>query len=208
MRSLLLQEDIKIIESRLTQFEDKTGCELLLVVANSSDSYPAASLRFGIVAGFVLSVIFVFFFEFSHHSIYPISFFAFTLLMTWIGHFDFFKRFALTDQEVARETSEKAIESFFGLGSSKVSHKVTAMIMVSLLEHKIHVLVDEKLREKISQEELNELVQLMSARFAEGNTSLGFIHSIEKLEKKILTDFEGRVSEHHVSELANKVFFI
>jgi uncharacterized membrane protein len=80
--------------------------------------------------------------------------------------------------------------------------------MVSLLEHKIHVLVDEKLKTRISQDELDELVRLMSARFADGNTSLGFIHSIEKLEKKILTEFGGKVSEHHVSELANQVFFI
>jgi uncharacterized membrane protein len=208
MRTILLQEDINIIESRLCEFEDKTGCELLLVVADSSDPYPGASLRFGIISGFILSFLFVLFFEFTHHTIYPLSFFVITILMTWLGQLPFFKRLALSEQEVNRESYEKAVESFFNLGSSKVSHKVTAMIMVSLLEHKIHVLVDEKLKTRISQDELDELVRLMSARFADGNTSLGFIHSIEKLEKKILTEFGGKVSEHHVSELANQVFFI
>lgn len=208
MRSVLLQEDTKIIESRLCEFEAKTGCELLLVVANSSDPYPAASLRFGVISGFILSFLFVLFFEFTHHTIYPLSFFIITVFMIWVGQVPFFKRLALSEQEVNRESYEKAIESFFNLGSSKVSHKVTAMIMVSVLEHKIHVLVDEKLKTRIDQKDLDELVNLMSIQFAGGNTSLGFIHSIEKLEAKILSEFGGKVSEHHVSELANQVFFI
>ncbi len=208
MSSILLQEDIKIIESRLMQFEEKTGCELLLVVAKSSDPYPAASLRFGIVGGFVLAVIFSFFFEFTHHGLYPLCFLAFVLFMSWVGRFDFFKKLALSDQEVNRETEEKAIESFFQLGSSKVSHNLTAMIMISFLEKKIHVLVDEKLKEQITQEELNELVELMKIQFKNGNNCLGFIHSIEKLETKILNDFGGKVIEAHVSELANQIFFI
>lgn len=84
MRSVLLQEDTKIIESRLCEFEDKTGCELLLVVANSSDPYPAASLRFGVISGFIISFLFVLFFEFTHHTIYPLSFFIITVFMIWV----------------------------------------------------------------------------------------------------------------------------
>ena len=208
MNSILLQEDIKIIESRLTEFETNTGCELLLVVANSSDPYPAASLRFGVISGFILSLVFVLFFEFTHHTIYPLSFFVITLFMTWVGHFKPFKKMALSDGEIERETSEKALESFYSLGTSKVDHKVTAMIMVSQLEHKIHVLIDEKLKSKISQAELNELLQIITTQFKNGNMSLGFIQAMDQLEKKILTSFSGKVSEHHVSMLANQIIFL
>ena len=207
MSSILLQEDINEIETRLGQFESNTGCELLLVVAKSSDPYPAASLRFGLIAGLIASLIFIIFFEFTHHSLYPLSFFLITLIMVWVGHYDYFKSLALAKNEINRETSEKAMENFYSLGTSKVSHKVTAMIMVSQLEHKIHVLIDETLKTKINQEELNELIQLIQTHFKSGNMGLGFIEAIEKLEKKILGSFGGRVSEHHMSELANQIIF-
>lgn len=208
MKSLLRQEDIKMIESRIRDFENKTGCELLMVVANSSDPYPAASLRFGVISGFILSFLFALFFEFTHHTVYPLSFIILVLFMTWVGHFEFFKKFALSEAEVQRETAEKAVECFFNLGSSKVSHKVTAMIMVSLLEHKIHVLVDEKLQTKLSQDDLNRLVEIMKEHFSKGNMAHGILQSMEDLELKILTAFNGKACQTSSLELKDTIQFI
>jgi uncharacterized membrane protein len=131
-----------------------------------------------------------------------------TLFMTWVGHFNWAKRFALSDWEVDRECLEKSIEYFHTMGTSKVSHKVTAMIMVSVLERKITVLVDEKLKTQITQPELDELVQIMRVHFKQGNMGLGFIQSIESLEKKILKDFGGKVSEVNPSELKDQIVFL
>lgn len=208
MKQLLLQDDIKHVEDRLKLFEKNTGCELLLVVAKSSDLYPAASWRFGILAGFSLTFIFSLFFEFHHGYFWPLLMMFATVAMVWVGHFDWAKKLALSDLETDRETTEKAIEYFHTLGTSKVSHKVTAMIMVSILEHKIIVLVDETLKKEITQAELDELVHIMQKHFKEGNMGLGFTQSIESLEAKILKDFNGKVSDVNPSELADHIRFV
>lgn len=208
MKQLLLQDDIKHVEDRLKVFEQNTGCELLLVCAKSSDLYPAASWRFGILSGFALTFIFSLFFEFHHGYIWPIAMLVATAVMVWVGHFDWAKKFTLSDLETDRETQEKAIEYFHTLGTSKVSHKVTAMIMVSILERKIIVLVDEKLKTEITQAELDELVQIMQKHFREGNMGLGFTQSIDSLETKILKDFNGKVSDVNPSELADQIRFV
>ncbi len=208
MKKLLLQEDIKIIEAKIKDFENKTGCELLTVVAKESDPYPGAALRFGILSGFIISLFFTHYFEFTHHTLYAVGFLFITIFMSWLGHFDCIKKFALSDKEVERETFEKALESFYSLGSSKVNHKVTAMIMVSLLEHKIHVLIDEKLKEKISPEDLDHLISTMSLHFKDGNMTQGFLQSINELEVKILDSFKGRVSSANVDELKNTIHFL
>ena len=207
MKNILLQEDVKLVEDKIKHFEDRTGCELLLVVANSSDPYPGASWRFGVVAGFFLSLVFSYFFEFHHAYIWPISMLFITLFMTWIGHFDWAKKYALSDWETERETSEKAVEYFHTLGTSKVKHKVTAMIMASVLEKKIIVMVDEKLKTKITQDDLNELVILMQMHFKQGNMGLGFTQSIQSLEERILENFLGKVSEIPPSELKDTIIF-
>lgn len=82
------------------------------------------------------------------------------------------------------------------------------MIMVSLLERKIMVLVDEKLKSQIIQEELDELVSIMRVHFKQGNMCLGFIKSIESFEQKILKDFGGKVSESGPDELKDEIIFL
>jgi len=208
MHQYILQEDKELIESRLKTFERNTGCELLLILAGSSDQYPGASWRFGILSGFIITFIFSLFFEFAHSYIWPVATLIITLFMTWIGHFNWAKKFALSEMEVERETYEKALEYFHTLGTSKVSHKVTAMIMVSLLERKIMVLVDEELRSKITQPELDELITIMRKHFKENHMALGFIESIASLEEKILNDFGGKVSDANPSELKDTLHFL
>jgi uncharacterized membrane protein len=131
-----------------------------------------------------------------------------TLFMVWVGHFPAAKRLAMSDIETQRECLEKSIEYFHSLGTSRVSHKVTAMIMVSVLEKKIMVLVDEKLKSQISQPELDELVQIMKIHFTKGEMGLGFIQSMDSLEQKILKDFGGKVSNINASELSDKIHFL
>jgi uncharacterized membrane protein len=208
MRNILIQEDLKLVEERLKQFETSTGCELLIVVTNASDPYPGASWRFGLVAAFLISITFSYYFELNHPWLWPVGFFLISVLMTALGRFPWAKRLALSSWEVHRECREKAIEYFHTLGTSKVSHKVTVMIMISTLEKNIQLLIDEKLKSEITQSELDELINLMKTHFRSGNVGLGLIHSIERLEKKILKDFGGKVTEIPPSELSDTIHFM
>ncbi len=208
MKTFITQEDTKLIEDRLKAFEANTGCELLLVLARSSDLYPAASWRFGVLAGTALTFILGLFFDLHLGHLWPLVTLVLSLAMVWVGHFEGPKRLALSELETERETAEKAIECFHTLGTSRVSHKLTAMIMVSVLERKITVLVDEKLKLKITQGELNELIDIMRGHFRAGRMDLGFTKSIESLEAKILKDFEGRVSGVTPGELSDKIHFL
>lgn len=208
MKAIMLQDDIKAVETRLRQFEENTGCELLLVVASQSDEYPAAPFRFGLVTSFLFNLAFSHYFEFEHAELWPVMFFITFLVFTWIGKFPAIRKFALSDWEVDRETREKAVELFHTEGSSRVTHQVTAMIMVSVFERQIHVLVDNVLKTRISQQELDDLILIMQKHFREGNMALGFTDSIKSLEEKILKDFGGKVGDKHPGELKDTILFL
>ncbi len=208
MNAMMTQEDIKIVEDKIRQFELNTGCELLLIVCKSSDDYPAAPFRFALVASFLFNLVFSHYIEFQHAELWPLFFLITFLLFTWLGRFWLVKRLALADFEVRRESLEKAIELFHTQGSSKVSHQLTAMIMVSVLERQIHVLVDNKLKEQISQQELDDLVIIMQSHFRAGNMALGFSESIQSLQEKILKDFGGKVGTKNPGELKDSILFL
>jgi uncharacterized membrane protein len=204
----MLQEDVKVVEARLRQFEERTGCELLLVVAGQSDEYPAAPFRFGIVGSFLFNLAFSHYYEFQYAEMWPVLFIITFLIFTWIGRFPVFRKFALSEWEVARESREKAIELFHTEGTSRVTHQLTAMIMVSALERQIHVLVDKKLKEQISQQELDDLILIMQKHFRSGNMALGFCESIASLEEKILKDFGGKVEVKAPGQLKDTILFL
>lgn len=208
MNQLMRQEDIKHVEDRIRLFEEKTGCELLLVVAKESDEYPGATWRFGVISAFVLSFCFSLFYEFHHSTLWPVLFIVTTGLMVFLGRFHWAKKFALSEREADRETFEKAVEIFHTRGTTKVGHKVTAMIMASILEKKITVLIDEKLKEEITQQELDQLVHIMKPHFKKGDMGAGFIQSIDALEEKILKDFGGKVTDISPFELKDQILFL
>jgi uncharacterized membrane protein len=208
MNAIMLQDDVKAVEARLRQFEERTGCELLLIVAKQSDEYPAAPFRFGLVTAFLFNLVFSHYFEFHDAELWPVLFLVTMVLFTWIGRFPQVRKFALSDWEVVREVKEKAIELFHTQGSSKVSHQVTAMIMVSVLERQIQVLVDKTLMEQLSQQELDDLVLIMQKHFRSGNMALGFTESITSLEEKILKDFGGKVGTKNPGELKDTILFL
>jgi uncharacterized membrane protein len=178
------------------------------VLARSSDLYPAASWRFGVLAGTAVTFILSLYIDLHHGYLWPLAMLTITLIMVWAGHFDSLKRLALSELETERETAEKAVECFHTLGTSRVGHKVTAMIMVSVFERKITVLVDEKLKSKVTQAVLDELIGIMRGHFRTGRMDLGFTKSIEVLEAKILNDFGGRVSGVNPGELSDKIHFL
>jgi uncharacterized membrane protein len=208
MRHLINAQDRELIERSITNFEEKTGCEMLLIVTDTCDDYPAASLRFGLFATLAVTLILSYFLEFHHGFIWPILFFVFALLFSWLGQFDSFKRFGLSDVEVERECREKSIELFHTLGSSKVSHKVTAMLLISELERKFEILVDETLREKISDKDLGDLVNVIQKNFQAHEPAKGIIESLSLFEEKILSAFGEKVSSATPNELQNQIIFL
>lgn len=208
MRHLIEKKDKDLIEKAIAEFEAKTGCEMLLIVTDNCDDYPAASLRFGLFATLALTLVLSYFLEFHDGFIWPILFFVSALLFSWLGQMDRFKRLGLSDVEVERECREKAIELFYTLGASKVSHKVTAMLLISELERKFEILVDETLKEKISKQDLEELVQIISSNFHAHAPAKGIMESLGLLEAKITKSFGGKVSSVSPNELRNQIIFL
>jgi len=203
----LTNSEIQSIEDRIKKFETATGTELLLVITDASDPYPAASLRFGVVSSFLLTLLFSYYFELTHQSLWPVILFGNFLFLTWIGHFPWAKKMALSQLEINRECKEKAIEFFHTLGTQKVSHQATVMIMLSLFEKEVEILVDEKIKQKISQVDLDELMNIMITHFKQKEFSQGLEKSIETLENKILQKFSGKVLDTPPENLSNVIHF-
>lgn len=208
MKKILNQNDIELVEAQIKKFEDATGSDLLLIITDSSDPYPAAAWRFGFISTTIVSFVFAYYIEFTHPLLWPLFFSVLMIIMTLIGKCSWAKRLVLAFWEVERECKEKAIELFHTYGTSRVTHQVTAMIMISLFEKEIEVLVDKKLSEKITNEDLEKIVHKMREEFKQGNFTTGLVESMNILEDKILNRFQGKVCDQTDLELHNSIIFL
>lgn len=198
--------DVTSVDQKIQQFEENTGYELIVAGTSSSDPYPGAYWRGGVLLGLLLSGVIFHFYEIHPHSL-EILITGVTILAAVAGLcVSQLHRYFVVPAEAQRETSEKAAELFSHFQSQNLGHQASILLFFSLQEHKIHLLVDSELKVKLSQEDLNETVRLMIPHFKQRNYVQGISASVATLEEKVLTKAGKRQAkaEDHV---ANKVFW-
>ena len=208
MSKLLKRKDNERINALISGFEERTHSELVIVVNNKSDPYPAASLRFGVACSLSLTFIATVFIEFEYSFMVPlltlISFFIFSL----IGRLHVFLRMSLTEEEKDREVSEKALETFYLQGVNRTDHRATSMIYFSLLEKKVMIMVDKAINRKLEREDLKKVVEIVHDEFQQKNYYEGLETAIETLERLILYYFPSKVLEEKPAEMANQITYL
>lgn len=199
------QEELK---ERVVQFENNTGAELVIAIAQESDPYPGAVVRMAIFISLLATLILAYTIEFAYPYMYILAQFILTFLILPVGRINKVKSLALVDAEVDRETTEKSIEVFFTHCSDKSSHSNECLIYTSLFEKRVNVLVGRNIKEHVDQETLNEVVEIIKNGFKQKNHFQAYKDAISKLEEKILIAFPERVSDVSANELKNDILWL
>lgn len=196
------------VEEKIKQFEENTGCELVVAIAEESDPYPAAPLRFGFLAMITLSLIATYYFEFHIDTYLVFAQLILMIILAQLGRIPYFKKLMLLESEVQREVGEKSIELFYQLCSTKTEHKVSTLLYISLLEKQIRLLVDKDLNEKIDQKKLDNVVHNLSNELKNKKFGDGVIHAIDTIEQMVLEAFGEKLNQVAPNEIKNKVFWL
>lgn len=205
---ILSKKEEKEIQERVVEFENKTGAELVVAVAQESDPYPGAALRISVLIALFASLLLSYIVEFAYPYLYILAQFLFTFLFLPLGRIKAVKNLALVDSEIDREVNEKAVEVFFTHCTEKAGHSNEILFYTSLFERKVEVLVGQNLKEKLGQEVLEEVVEIFKKDFGQKKYFEAYRRSIEALEEKVLEAFPEKVSERGADDLKNEVLWL
>ncbi|NOQ41669.1 MAG: hypothetical protein GQ563_04115, partial [Desulfuromusa sp.] len=152
-------EEKQRIEAAVKSAETKTSGEIVPMIIASSYSYPRAELIGGgtlaLATGLTIS------WAFGGESIWwflPVFIVAFCIFHQLIRNWPGLKRKLIHPDELTAEVKEKALVSFLEQGLHETRDRTGILILISLFEHRVQVLADSGINEKVPEHTWEEIV--------------------------------------------------
>lgn len=197
-------EEKKKIEDAVQSVECCTAGELAVMVVNSSDDYREASVLGSVLLGSGISLLLSeIFLDASLHYFIIMCFLLFPLLRL-LFHFLPERKTAFVGRNRLEEAvRERAIRAFYEKGLYRTKANTGVLFFISLLEHKVWVLADKGIYEKIDQQTLNAFAQAVSQGIREGRTCDALCQAIEESGRILALHFP--LAPGDTNELSNQV---
>lgn len=156
---MISRNDREEIKSLITETEKRSNSELVPMIVESSDIYPAAHWRAAIIVSFLFSLALYF----SPLAIInPIYFLWIQIpglfLGYWMGNIRAVTRLLITKEEIEFEVTQRAIEAFYEHNLHYTEKHNGVLIFISLMERKIKIITDVGVKQKIEQKIWDDII--------------------------------------------------
>lgn len=151
------------ISDLVEKFESMTSAEIVPHVVPQSDLYPASSLRI-MISLFFTEIFFLWFLDFELTLTFIMGFIVSSIILgKLLDLIPFVKRLFISRDEVLEEVNQKALEVFFNRGLHLTDRRSGVLLFVSLLEHRIEIICDKTVNEKIDKDQWDACIKDMGA---------------------------------------------
>jgi putative membrane protein len=113
------------------------------------------------------------------------------------------KRRFITDERIAEAVQLRSLAAFTGQGLHHTRAETGTLIFVSLLEHRVIVLADRGISEKVAAGTWEEIVAIITHALKSGRACEGFCKAIERCGEILASHFPRAADDR--DELANKL---
>ncbi len=198
------KEEQQKIEAAVKTAEKKTSGEIVPMVVDSSYDYPRAELIGGgtlaLAVGLIISWIF------GGESIWwflPVFIVGFFIFQQLIRSLPGLKRKLIHPNELTAEVKEKALVSFIEQGLHETRDRTGVLILISLFEHRVQVLADSGINEKVPEHTWEDIVEIIIDGLKSGTACEATCKAIEQCGELLQEHFPGK--DDDTDELPNLI---
>jgi putative membrane protein len=197
--NFLSETERRLVEERIARAEERTSGEIVVMVAPSSYHYPYAGLLgstlLSLLGGISVSLLL------GRESMW---FFlsAFTLLFMLLNElsrrFLQLRRPFISRKDMREEVEEAAIRAFYTSGINRTAGHTGILVYLSLFEHKVRVVADKAINEKVEQAKWQEIVDIITGGFHDKAPGKALSSAIDRCGDILATHFpreEGDINE-------------
>lgn len=208
--TFLSEADHGRIRNTVAEVEKKTAGEIVCMVVSSSYSYPLASVLGAVAAALPISLLVTHFLGawlwigsqnmWLFLGLFTICF----LIFHWIvERLPALKRRFISMREIDEEVEEAAINAFFRQGLYRTRDANGVLLFISVFEHKVWLLADQGIHEKVPQAEWDALVAHITRGIREGQPTDAICSAIETIGQLLESHFP--VKPDDTDELENLI---
>lgn len=197
------QDKAQIIEA-VQQVEKKTSGEIVPLVVASSDTYPLSNTIGGFTMAMVLSICATQLLGTENMWVFlAILMGAFIVFHEIVKRALPLKRLFISDQEIDEEVEESAISAFYRNGLYKTKNETGVLVYISVFEHRVWVLADRGINEKVNPETWQEVVDMITIGIKKKTTGESIVKAIHRIGEILEAHFP--VKPDDANELKNLI---
>lgn len=201
--SLLTEAESKALSQAIEEVEQATAGELVVAVVPRSDDYAYPRALFALAGAVGLGWV-------SYWALPTIpSAFLFAgqiplwLACWWLSGWSWLVRALAGHDLLSAAVDAKAKQVFFDHGLTQTVDRSGVLIFVSELEHRVQILADKGIHERVGNEEWAHHVHEIVEGIKAGRAAQGLQTAIRAIGVKLSSAFPA--GEHNPNELPNKV---
>jgi len=177
--------------------ESGTSGEIVPVVTPASDRYAEAQWACAAFLAFIGLFIDLEFFA-VHSVLEPMVVTTLAFCLGWgIGAIPPVKRFVTGRRNLQREVEERALQAFYSRQIDRTAKSTGMLIFLSLLEHRVVILADKGIDEKVPSGTWDSMVQALIVEIRAGRWSEGLAHTIEACGAVLKKHFPAAAGDHN-----------
>lgn len=195
--------DKERIRQAVVAAESKTAGEIVPMIVTSAARYTEIELL-GLVAGLFAGMVIEWFWSDPWGSPYFQLWPVFGALIGFlIGRIADVKRLLAPSGRIAEAVHALGLASFTEQGLHYTKDHTGILILVSLLEHRVEVLADRGINQKVAQGTWDEIVRVISTGIKSGHACDAFCAAIERCGEILATHFPRQADDK--DELPNRL---
>jgi len=202
-QNILSSNDEERIRLAVSKAESRTCGEIVPMIVCSSDDYAHLRMTGAIlcaVMSFVVGMILT-------PSLHPSWFLMLEILGYVLGvlllQMDALFRLFLSNPEREARVYERAMRAFYEHNLHKTQASTGILILASLLEHRVYILADQGIHEKVGHQKWQEAADILTCALKENRAGDGFCEAISVCGELLAKHFP--VTEKNPNELSDQI---
>jgi len=194
------------ISTLVKKAECETSGEIAVMVVDGSDSYREAEILGALLlSAFTALFVVVLLHHVTIWSYIPAVLFFWTPALYFMRGLPRFKLALAGKKRLEEAVRERAIRAFFEKGLYRTKGETGILIFISILEHKVWILGDRGINERIDPQFWQALAGELAGMIREDRAFNGLCTVIEKLGRVLKEHFPKEADD--TNELSDKVIF-
>lgn len=195
-------EEQERIRKATEDVEAHTAGEVATMVVDCSESYREAEILGAVLfSGLLALIVAVLFHHITIWSYVPMVFVFFLPAWLLIRHISHLGLPFVGRRRIEEAVQARAFRAFFEKGLHRTRDETGILIFISLLEHKVWILGDRGINEKIEPEFWRALAQQVAESIKANNASEGLIRVIAQCGEELRKHFPRKADD--TDELSN-----